>query len=131
MKKQRIKHSAEFKARVALDAIRGVKTINEIAKEYEKHPVMVGNCKKKMLEHMPAIFEKKRAKKDKDTEQEKARFHQKVGELSIRCQCRLLHIHQSMVYYDLAGESLENLGLMKEIDQLHLVDSTAGTRRMH
>lgn len=36
-----------------------------------------------------------------------------------------------MIYYDLAGESLENLGLMEEIDRLHMIDPTAGTRRMY
>jgi len=83
MKRQRRKHSAEFKARVALEAIRGVKTLSEIAKEYEIHPVMVGNWKKEMLEHLPEIFEKKRGNKDKQREKEKAQLHQKVGQLSM------------------------------------------------
>ncbi|MBU1567472.1 MAG: transposase [Proteobacteria bacterium] len=43
MKKQRRKHAAAFKARVAIEAIRGVKTISEIASEFEINPVMVGN----------------------------------------------------------------------------------------
>lgn len=49
MKKQRRKHTAEFKARVAIESIQGLKTLSEIAKEYEVHPVMVGNWKKEML----------------------------------------------------------------------------------
>ena len=83
MKRHRRKHSAEFKARVALEAIRGVKTLSEIAKEYEIHPVMVGNWKKEMLEHLPEIFEKKRSNKGKEIEKEKAQLHQKVGQLSM------------------------------------------------
>ena len=83
MKKQRRKHSAEFKARVALEAIRGVKTLSEIARDFEIHPVMVGNWKKEMLEHLPELFERKRAKKDKDREKEKSQLHQKVGQLSM------------------------------------------------
>ena len=43
MKKQRRKHSSEFKTRVALKAIKGVKTVSQIAQEYEIHPVMVSN----------------------------------------------------------------------------------------
>jgi len=39
MKKQRRKHTPEFKARVALKAINGLNTINEIAAKYEIHPV--------------------------------------------------------------------------------------------
>jgi transposase len=83
MKKQRRKHTAEFKARVALEAVRGVKTLSEIAKDFEIHPVMVGNWKKEMLEHLPDLFEKKGARKDKDVEQEKSQLHQKVGQLSM------------------------------------------------
>ena len=40
MKKQRRKHSPEFKARVALEVIKGIKTVSQIAQEYEIHPVM-------------------------------------------------------------------------------------------
>ena len=58
MKKQRRKHSSEFKARVALEAIRGVKTVSQIAQEYEIHPVMVSNWKKEMLSHLPDVFDK-------------------------------------------------------------------------
>jgi transposase-like protein len=83
MKKQRRKHTAEFKARVALEAIRGVKTLSEIAQKFEIHPVMVGNWKKEMLEHLPELFEKKRARTDKEIEREKAQLHQKVGQLSM------------------------------------------------
>jgi len=62
---------------------------------------------------------------------QRTKLVEKDSQLSIRCQCRLLHIHRSIVYYELAGESRENLGLMKEIDQLHMIDPTAGTRRMY
>ncbi len=58
MKKQRRKHSPEFKARVALEAIKGIKTVSQIAQEYEIHPVMVSKWKKEMLNHLPDVFEK-------------------------------------------------------------------------
>ena len=83
MKRHRRKHTAEFKARVALEAIKGLKTLSEIAKEYEIHPVMVGTWKKEMLEHLPELFETKRDNKEKETAKEKARLHQKVGQLSM------------------------------------------------
>ena len=51
-------------------------------------------------------------------------------QLSIRCQCRLLNIHRSLVYYRLTGESSENLRLMKQIDVLHIEDPSAGSRRL-
>ena len=61
MKRQRRKHSSEFKAKVALEAFRGLKTVSEIAAEFEVHPVMVSNWKKEMLASLPEVFEKKSA----------------------------------------------------------------------
>ncbi len=87
MKKQRRKHSSEFKARVALEAIKGVKTVSEIAKEFEIHPVMVSNWKKEMLGHLPDVFDKnKRPKTEKDTEKEKEQLQRKVGQLTMEVE---------------------------------------------
>ena len=55
---------------------------------------------------------------------------EKDSQISIRRQCRLLHIHRSLVYYDLSDETTENLELMKKIDQIYLEDPSAGSRRM-
>ena len=55
---------------------------------------------------------------------------EKDSHLSIRRQCRLLHIHRSMIYYDLSDETVENLALMKQMDQLYLEDPSAGSRRI-
>lgn len=83
MKKQRRKHTAEFKARVALEAIKGLETINEIAAKHEIHPVQVGTWKKELLERVPEVFERKNAAPDKEVEQERARLERKVGQLSM------------------------------------------------
>lgn len=61
---------------------------------------------------------------------ERAKFIEKDSQLSIRCQCKLLHIPRSLVYYQLSGESGENLQVMKVMDRLHLSDPSAGTRRI-
>ncbi len=55
---------------------------------------------------------------------------EKDSHLSIRRQCRLLHIHRSLIYYDLSEETVENLDLMKQMDRLYLEDPSAGSRRM-
>ena len=49
MNKQRRKHTAEFKARLALDAIRGMKTVSEIGAEIDIHSVMMGEMKTGIL----------------------------------------------------------------------------------
>ena len=97
MKRHRRKHTSEFKARVALEAIKGLKTMSEIAAEYEIHPVMVGNWKKEMLEHLPEIFDNKNARKDKDNDREKEQLQGKVGQLTMEVdflekKCRQLGI---------------------------------------
>jgi len=50
MTARRRQHSAEFKAKVALEAIRGERTINELATEYGVHPVQITQWKKVLLE---------------------------------------------------------------------------------
>ena len=97
MKKHRRKHSAEFKARVALETIMGLKTISEIAAEFEIHPAMVSNWKKEMLERLPEIFETQSTRKDKDKDREKEQLHGKVGQLTMEVdflekKCRQLGI---------------------------------------
>ena len=59
-KKKRNSYGPEFKAKVGLEAVRGVKTINEIAQEYGVHPVLVGQWKKEILEQAGTLFEGKR-----------------------------------------------------------------------
>jgi transposase-like protein len=58
--KKRKVHSPEFKAKVGLEAVRGVKTINEIGQEYGVHPVQVGQWKKAIQEQAKTLFEGKR-----------------------------------------------------------------------
>jgi transposase len=83
MKRKRRKHSAEFKARVALEALKGMKTVSEIAKEFEIHPVMVGKWKNEMLDRMPELFETRKSRNDKDSEREQEHLHRKVGQLTM------------------------------------------------
>ncbi len=83
MKKQRRKHSAEFKARVALEAIKGIKTLSEIAREYEIHPVMVGKWKTEMLDRLPELFDGNKSAKKKDSDKEQEQLHRKVGQLTM------------------------------------------------
>ena len=86
MKKQRRKHAAEFKARVALEAIRGLKTVSEIAAEYEIHPVMVSNWKRELLANVPELFDDKKAKTDKQSDRETEQLQRKIGQLTMEVE---------------------------------------------
>ena len=84
MKAKRKRHEPEFKARVALEAIKGLKTIQEIAKEYDLHPVQVSDWKKTMTEGASSIFGSERAKnRPADDEQLRDQLHSKIGQLTI------------------------------------------------
>ena len=62
MKKRRRNHSAEFKARVALEAIKGIKSMSELASEYAVNPNQISQWKKQDLEELPGIFSEKRTR---------------------------------------------------------------------
>ena len=84
MKAKRKRHEPEFKARVALEALKGEKTIQQIAKEYEIHPVQVSDWKKAMMERMPEIFSSGRKKSPEEQyEREKAQLHAKIGQQAV------------------------------------------------
>lgn len=83
MKRKRRKHTAEFKARVAFEAIQGLKTQSEIAQEFEIHPVMVGKWKTELLERMPEIFASKSEKDSQNSNKEKDQLERKVGQLTM------------------------------------------------
>lgn len=85
MKQKRRNHSPEFKARVALEAIKGVKTVQQIAAENHLHPVQVTQWKTQMMESAAGVFCRGResALEQAASEQEKERLERKVGQLAV------------------------------------------------
>ena len=84
MKAKRRRHDPEFKARVALEALRGIKTIQQIAKEFDIHPVQVSEWKKIMAEGAASVFSSGNATGEaEDFERERARLHAKIGEQAV------------------------------------------------
>ena len=81
--KKRKVHTAEFKAKVGLEAVRGVKTINEIGQEYGVHPVQVGQWKKEILEQAKTLFEGKRGPKPVAEHQSPDRLYSEIGRLKV------------------------------------------------
>lgn len=81
MKKPRRNHAAAFKARVALEAIRGERTVAEIAAHHEVHPNQVTSWKSQLLEHAAASFGGNAMAADgKERIRE---LHEKIGELTV------------------------------------------------
>ena len=82
----RKKHDKKLKARVALEAIKGEKTIAEIASEYKVHPNLVTQWKRKALSSFPDLFEREENKKEKDLEKEKDNLYKQIGKMNIEIE---------------------------------------------
>jgi transposase-like protein len=79
----RKRHSAELKARIALEAIKGQRTVNEIAGHYEVSPTQVNQWKKQATEDLPTLFTDKRLKAQQSDEEVKAQLYQQIGQLKV------------------------------------------------
>lgn len=81
MKKPRRNHSAAFKARVALEAVRGEKTVAQIAAHHEVHPNQVTSWKAQLLENAAAVFGGDAIAAD--SKERIRELHAKIGELTV------------------------------------------------
>ena len=81
--KRRIAHTPEFKAKVGLEALRGVKTINEIGQDYGVHPTQVGLWKKEIQEHAKTLFEGKRGPRPVAGHREPDLLYSEIGKLKV------------------------------------------------
>lgn len=80
---QRKRHSAELKAKVALEAIKGQKTVHEIASEYGVHPTQIAQWKKQALDELPDIFSHRRQKGAQEEAALQAALYQQIGQLKV------------------------------------------------
>lgn len=81
---KRKRHTGAFKAKVGLEALIGVKTVGQIAREYEVHPVQVTQWKGVIRQRLPELFEAGRAAGGEPESQELiAQLHEKIGQLSV------------------------------------------------
>jgi transposase-like protein len=72
-----------FKAKVALEAIKGVKTANEIAQDFKVHPKQVGQWKKELLENAGSLFDNKRGPKPVNAQSDPEHLYAKIGQLNV------------------------------------------------
>lgn len=75
--------TSQHKTKVALEAVRGVKTVNEIAQEFSVHPTQVGEWKRELLAQAPSIFETRRGPKPEDPSVSSERLYSEIGRLKM------------------------------------------------
>ncbi len=83
MKQNRRKHSPSFKARVALEALKGEETIAELANRFEVHPSQLRKWKSSLAEGAAGIFSGDQARKKRDDANLVARLYQQIGQLKV------------------------------------------------
>ena len=80
---KRKQHAPEFKAKVALEALKGEETAAELASRFGVHPTMIHQWKRALLEGASGVFERGSSKKAAIDEEQVKELHAKIGELAV------------------------------------------------
>ena len=80
MRKQ---YTASFKAKVALEAVKGDQSLAELSSRYEVHANQIGQWRKALLLGLPELFSDRRRRREEDSESEKARLYEEIGGLKV------------------------------------------------
>ena len=83
MNKGRKCYSAKFKSKVALEAVKGMLTMPELATKYDVHPSQIRKWKQQLISELPEIFEDKRKRKTNDDKKLIDQLFQRIGQLSV------------------------------------------------
>ena len=83
MARQRKQYTGAFKAKIALEAIKGQRTIQELATAYGVHPNQITTWKKQLLESAEDIFSGARERREQSDEQEKDELYRQIGRLQV------------------------------------------------
>ena len=75
--------TSKFKAKVAIEALKGHQTVNQIAAEFDVHPSQVNTWKKQLLEASVDIFCKGRKRQTDNAEEEKDKLYSQIGRLKV------------------------------------------------
>lgn len=78
--------SPEYKVKVALEAIKGIKSMSEIASAYEVHPTQIGFWRRQLIERAPSLFTDKRAKDGKTPERIMDELYKVIGQRDIEIE---------------------------------------------
>ncbi len=83
MPRPRKRHSPDFKARVAVEAIRGLKTTAQLASEFQVHPVQISQWKRQALDRLPEVFGREASSGQRSEAELTAPLFEEIGRLKM------------------------------------------------
>lgn len=86
MVNMRRQHNAAFKAKVALEAVKGEKTITQISSEFSVHPNQIRQWRRRLLEMLPDLFSDRRKRADKDRDELEDELYRQIGQLKVELE---------------------------------------------
>jgi transposase-like protein len=86
MPRKRTVHGSEFKAKVALAAVRGLKTVSELAGEHGVHPTLIAQWKKRLLSEASVVFEREGTSRRDDSEKRESALYEQIGKLQVELE---------------------------------------------
>jgi len=84
--KSRKRYDNQFKARVAVEAIQGHRTLAEIGSNYGVHPNQIGQWKKQALKSLPSVFSGQQERQQQDTEALQSELYRQIGQLKVELE---------------------------------------------
>ena len=156
---RRKRYDGQFKAQVAIEAIKNQQTVAQIASEYGVHPNQVSQWKTQVLDQLPQLFTTGRSKATTDSTRLVDELYRQIGQLKVELdwlqkkrnvsveqkrqlvepgcdslsvvrQCELLGLPRSSFYYRPVGESPQNLRYMRLIDEQYTKTPFYGVPRL-
>jgi transposase-like protein len=83
MPEKRKRHTAEFKAKVALEALKGLKTMTELASNFQVHPTQISQWKRQAADGLPGVFQGSSARPESSVEAITAPLYEQIGRLQM------------------------------------------------
>jgi transposase-like protein len=79
-------HDGAFKARVALESLKGEKTMAQISSEYGVHPNQIRQWRQRVLDELPDVFSDRRRKQDQEGEEMTSELYRQIGQLKVELE---------------------------------------------
>ena len=86
MTKKRRQYSKEFKFKIALEAVKGVKTVSQLAAEHNLHPTQIGQWKKQLLQQGSTVFTRPNDRQQREQQDREAELYEQIGRLKMELE---------------------------------------------